>query len=125
MTPADSTRTAPRAIDPDPLQYLNRVERLLVGWSVVRQFRTNSPRFAKWVQGSGASAAARFSAGQTFSMYIWLWGLPGVLFGIAGLPKVAAVLYVAAGVCFGSSLICATCGLRSQRDFRRSKRTHE
>jgi hypothetical protein len=110
---------------PDPLQYLSRVERLLVGWSVVRQFQTNTPRFEKRVRSSGPHAAAYMSAGQTFSMYVWACALPAIIFGIVGLPEVASVLYVLAGVCFLWGLGRALSGLKPQREYRRARSTHD
>lgn len=106
---------------PDPLKYLNRVERLLVGWSVARQFQTNTPRFEKRVRSSGPHAAAYMSASQTFSMYVWAFALPGIIFGIAGLPGIAAVFYVLAGVCFVWGLGRALSGLKPQREYRRAR----
>jgi hypothetical protein len=106
---------------PDPREYLNRVERLLVGWSVARAFNANAPRFAKWQASSGPHAAAYFSASQTFSMYAWLFGLPGVIFGVAGLSNVAAVLYILAGACVLWGLARAMSALKPQREYRRAR----
>jgi hypothetical protein len=106
---------------PDPLGYLNRVERFLVGWSVVRLFETNRPRTAKWLQRSGPHAVARVAASQTFGMYIWLGVLPGVAFEVAGLPQVATVLYALAGVSAVWAGACVISAIRPERAYRREQ----
>jgi uncharacterized membrane protein YuzA (DUF378 family) len=106
---------------PDPLKYLNRVERLLVGWFVVRQFRTNIPRFAKWVHNSGPHATACCACGQVFALYIWAFVLPGVVFGIAGLSGIAAVCYILAGICALWAFACVISAIKPQREYKRAR----
>lgn len=111
--------------DPDPLQYLNRVERLLVGWLVARQFETNVPRFAKWVESSGPHATARTACARSLAMYIWLLVFPGVIFETAGLADVAYFLYALAGVCAVWIFVCIISALKPQREYRRARETHK
>jgi len=108
----------------DPLQYLNRVERLLVGWSVTRQFETNVPRTARWIKASGPHAIARVSCAQTFAIYIWVLALPGVAFATAGLHEVATVLYALAGVSAVWAVACIISAIKPQREYRQAHEQH-
>ena len=112
------------ASDPyeDLLQYLGRIERLLLGWSVLRQFQTNSLRFEKWVLQSGPRAAVRASASQTYGMYAWACVVTGVAFSVAGLGTVAMVLYVSTAACVALSAVRAVGVFRPQREYRRARR---
>ena len=96
--------------DSDPVRYLSGAERVLVGWSVRRQFETNSPRFARRLQRNGPKAAVYLSSSQTFSMYVWVCVLPGIALGIAGASAASAAFYVLAGICvlvaFGRGFSC-------------------
>jgi hypothetical protein len=65
------------------------------------------------------------SASQTFSMYVWMFGLPAIILGIAGLPKVAAVFYVLAGTCALWGVGRALSGLKPQREYRRARDAHD
>jgi hypothetical protein len=105
---------------PDPLQYLNGLERRLVGWSVTRQFATNVPRTARWIRASGPHAVARVSCAQTFAIYIWLFVLPGVAFATAELPQVATVLYALAGACAVWAFVCIISAIKP-REYRRAR----
>lgn len=105
----------------DARQYLSRVEQALVGWSVVREFSTNTPRFVRWLEQSGPHATARLACARAFTLYVWGFGLPGVIFSVAGLAAVADVLYVLAGA---SALWAATCivsARKPRRDFRAAR----
>jgi hypothetical protein len=106
---------------PDPLRYLNRIERPLVGWSVTRMFETNAPRFARGVKRSGPHAMARISCAQTFTMYIWLFALPGVSFAVVGLGAIADGFYIAAGICGVWAAACVISALKPQREYKRSR----
>jgi hypothetical protein len=106
---------------PDPLQYLNRVERFLVGWIVVRAFARNSPRFAKWVQSSGPHAAARSACAQAFVLYIWGFGIPAVILNTAGLFVISDLLLLLAGACLIASIACVISGFKPQREYRRTQ----
>jgi hypothetical protein len=105
---------------PDPLQYLSRVERLLFGWFVVRQFETNFPRFAKWVQSSGPEAMAHIACGRTLRLYaIALW-LPAITGQLAKIDEVAYVFYGLVGVCVAWGVVCLLQSLKPQREYRRT-----
>jgi hypothetical protein len=111
------------AITPDdrhPLEYLNRIDRLLVGWSVMRSFQTNAPRFAKWVRDYGPEAAAQTSSAQTFIMYGWLVFLAGFILKVSGAGLAGVIAYVFTGVCIIWTALHIPLILRSQRRYRRS-----
>lgn len=108
----------------DPLQYLNRVERLLVGWSVSRQFETNVPRFAKWVQKSGPHAAARIACAQAFQLYAIAFSLPGVIFNAFEITEVSYPLLILTGVCLMCDVACIITSLRPQQEYRRAHKIH-
>jgi hypothetical protein len=110
---------------PDPLQYLNRVERVLVGWSARRLFETNVPRTARWIRSSGPHAVARVSCAQTFALYIWVFVLPGVVFDAVGLSAVATVLFTLGGVCGVWAFACAISGIKPQREYRSDHRVRD
>lgn len=105
---------------PHPLQYLNVVERWLVGWLVSRIFATNTPRFARLVQNSGPCAATHFAAAQAFTIYIWVLGMSGVFFGLVDIGVVADILYIVAGICVIWGFVCVLAGLRPQREYRQT-----
>lgn len=106
----------------DPLTYLNRAEKVLVGWSVRRQFATNGPRIARLVERSGSHAAARIACSQTFNFYIVVLGFSGVLLGVLGIRGLAYALYSLAAVCLIWSIACAVSSLGPQRRYRRDLR---
>ena len=109
----------------NPLQYLSRVERLLVGWAVARMFASNRPRFAKWVQSSGPHATARFACGQTFNFYAAVLALVATAFIAAGIPSAAVVFYSLMGVCLIWSVTCVILALGPQRKYRRTRQIHQ
>lgn len=109
----------------DPLQYLNRLERLAFGWFVTRQFATNTDRFAKWVKSSGPQAAARIACGRALNLYAWGIGILAVVFDIAGATGVADIFFVLLGVCFVWGLTCVYSSLKPQREYRRTRDAHD
>lgn len=104
----------------DPLQYLNRAERVLVGWAVRRRFAAKLPRFAKWIETSGPRAAVRFACAQTFTLYIWVFGLTAAVVNVAGLNAVAYVLYAFAGLSLVGVIACLISALKPQREYRKA-----
>jgi uncharacterized membrane protein YuzA (DUF378 family) len=105
----------------DPLQYLNRVERLLLGWMVVRQFRVRYGRFPKWLRSSGPEAVARTSCARVLTLYIWVTGMSAAIFHIAEINVIANILYVLTGVCAVWAVACILSSLEPQREFRRTR----
>lgn len=108
----------------DPLQYLNQIERLIVGWSVRRQFETNVPRFAKWVQKSGPHAAARIACARAFQLYAIAFALSGVIFNAFEITAVSYPLLILTGVSLAAGFVCVISSLGPQRKYRRACETH-
>lgn len=106
----------------DPLQYLNRVEKRLVGWSVTRQFATNVPRFARIVQKSGPHAAARIACARAFQLYAIAFALPGVIFNAFEITEISYLFLILTGLCLVGGVACLITSLGPQRRYRR---THE
>lgn len=103
----------------DPLQYLNGLERLALGWFVARQFATNVPRFAKWVQSSGPEAMAHIACSRTLRLYGMGFVLLALMGQAARIGEVAYVLYGLAGVCAAWAVVCLLRSLKPQREYRR------
>jgi high-affinity Fe2+/Pb2+ permease len=71
-----------------PLQHLNRLERRLLGWMVLRMFAADSPRFARALAETGPIATARMACVNTLRVYaigLFLIGLVGELARTAAL----------------------------------------
>jgi hypothetical protein len=105
----------------DPLQYLNHIERLFLGWSVVRQFRTNVPRFARGMQSSGPEAMAHIACSNALRLYaIALW-LPAITGQLAKIDQVAYVFYGLVGVCVAWGVVCLLQSLKPGREYKRTR----
>lgn len=117
-------RTTGDAYD-DPLQYLNPVARLLTGWSVVLQFETNVPRFAKWVDKSGPHATALFASGRTFRLYGILVGFLAVFINAFGVTMISYPLFVLVGICGMCELACVAVSRKPQREYRRARKMRQ
>jgi hypothetical protein len=104
---------------PDPLQYLNRVERALFGWMVVRMFVTNTSRFAKWVKDSGPEAVAHTACGRVLLLYGFGFMVLAIFGQIVRVDVIAYVFYGLVGVCAVWAFVCLLLALGPQREFRR------
>jgi hypothetical protein len=90
--------------DMSPLDYLNRVERMICGWYVARVFATNTRTTAKRLSQSGPEATALLACVQVLQLY----AAGPIVLGIVGVvARDPAILYacVAVGIC------CAAAGI--------------
>jgi hypothetical protein len=106
----------------DPLRYMNRIERRLLGWMVVHLFATDNPRFERALEKSGENATTRMACVNALRLYaIGLF----VLGSVAKLAAVEALAYGFYGLATAAmvwSFWCLATVVRPEREFRRSSR---
>jgi hypothetical protein len=88
---------------------------------VVRMFATNTPRFAKWVQSSGAHATARVACARVLTLYGWCLTIVAGALEFAGLQVAADVFFGLVAVCVVWLFVCGFSAVKPQREYRQAK----
>jgi fatty acid desaturase len=108
--------------EPNPLPYLNKPERVLLGPLVRRLFATGNPRFQKALETTGAEATARMACVNALRIYAILLFVLGVAARLAGVTPLALLFYGVAVVAMVWSFWCLYTVAGPEREF---KREHE
>jgi hypothetical protein len=103
----------------DPLRYLNRAERKLLGGLVRKLWATNNPRFQRALAETGAQATARMACVNALRLYAIGLFLLGTLLKLAHAAAPATALYVLAAVCMAWSFWCLFTVVGPERAHRR------
>ena len=80
----------------EPLRYLNRIERRLLGWTVVHLFATGNPRFERALEKSGEKATARMTCVNALRLYAIGLFLLGTMAKIEAVQPLAYGFYALA-----------------------------
>jgi len=104
----------------DPLPYLNRVERRLLGWLVVHLFATGNPRFERALEKTGEKAAARMTCVNALRLYAIGLFVLGTCAKIAAVEFLAYGLYGLAAAAMVWSLWCLYTVVGPEREYRRA-----
>lgn len=105
----------------DPLRYLNRAERLLLGPLACRLYAAGTPRTQRALQSSGPEATARMSCVNALRIYaVALFVLASVC-KLAQVAALADVLYAVAAACMAWSFWCLYTVVGPERAHRRGR----
>jgi hypothetical protein len=107
--------------DGTPLRHLNRLERRLLGWAVLRMCASRSQRFQRALEENGPVATARMACVNTLRLYgigLFLLGLVGEL---AGVRPLAYPLMGLAALCVLWSCWCLLTVVGPERAHKRSR----
>lgn len=105
----------------DPLRYLNRPERIMLGWLACRLYAVGKPRFDRALQNSGPKATARMTCVNALRIYAVLLFVAGSVCKIAQVVPAADGLYAIAGACMLWSFWCLYTVVGPEREFRRRR----
>jgi hypothetical protein len=100
----------------DPLRYLNRIERLVVGPAVSRICAPDNPRIEKWVLNIGPRATARTVCGQALAVYPVCFLVFGLIFS-----SISGILLPLAMISSVWSFVVVLRASRLQKEFRRTE----
>lgn len=106
--------------DRSPLGYLNRAERLLLGWVVRRLFASGNPRFVRALEESGPQATARMACVNALRLYAVVLFVLGTLVRLAHVGPLAVVLYALAVACMAWSFWCLYTVIGPERAYKKS-----
>ncbi len=106
----------------DPLRYLNRAERLLLGWTVAHLFATGNPRFERALEKSGEQATTRMACVNALRLYAIGLFLAGTLAKLAAVEALAYGFYALAAAAMAWSFWCLYTVVGPEREHRRSTR---
>jgi hypothetical protein len=106
----------------DPLRYMNRAERRLLGWLVVHLFATGNPRFDRALEKSGEEATTRMSCVNALRLYAIGLFLLGTMAKLAAVEVLAYGFYALATAAMVWSFWCLYTVVGPEREFRRSAR---
>jgi hypothetical protein len=104
----------------DPLRYLNRTERRLLGWMVVHLFATGNPRFERALEKSGEEATSRMACVNALRLYAIGLFLAGTIAKLGGVSSLAYGFYAFAAVAMIWSFWCLFTVVGPEREFRRA-----
>jgi hypothetical protein len=105
--------------DRSPLQFLNRVERVLLGPLVTRLFATGNPRFERALQNVGPKATARMACVNALRIYAVVLFIFGTAGKLAHVPPVAYGFYGLAAAVMAWSFWCLYTVLAPEREYKR------
>jgi len=108
--------------DRDPLRYMNRLERRLLGWLVVHLFAVGNPRFERAIERNGEQATARMSCVNALRLYAIGFFLLGTVVKVAALEGLAYGLYGLAAAAMAWSFWCLFTVVGPEREHRRASR---
>jgi hypothetical protein len=106
----------------DPLRYLNRTERRLLGWLVVHLFATENPRFERALEKSGEQATTRMACVNALRLYAIGLFVLGTLAKIASVSVLAYGFYGIAAAAMAWSFWCLYTVVGPEREHRRAER---
>jgi hypothetical protein len=105
--------------DRSPLQFLNRIERPLLGALVVRLFATSNPRFRRALQSAGLQATARMACVNALRIYSIVLFILATVARLAHVTLVAYPFYGLAAAAIAWSFWCLYTVVGPERDFKR------
>lgn len=106
----------------DPLRYLNRTERRVMGWLVLRLFATDNLRFERALEKSGEEATARMACVNALRLYAVVLFVFGSVAKLAAVEPLAYGLYALAGAAMAWSFWCLFTVVGPERKYRQAIR---
>jgi hypothetical protein len=106
----------------DPLRFLNRTERRLLGWMVIHMFTTENPRFERALEKSGEKATTRMACVNALRLYAIGLFVLGSIAKLASVGVLASGFYGLATVAMAWSFWCLYTVVGPEREFRRASR---
>ena len=106
----------------DPLRYLNRLERRVMGWLVVKLFATGNPRFERALEKSGEKATTRMACVNALRLYAVGLFVLGSLAKLMAVEPLAYGFYSLAGATMLWSFWCLFTVVGPEREYRQAMR---
>jgi len=106
----------------DPLRYLNRTERRVMGWLVMHLLATPNPRFERALEKSGEKATTRMACVNALRLYAVGLFVLGSCAKLASIEVLTYGLYGLAAAAMAWSFWCLFTVVGPEREFRQATR---